>query len=96
MVNDVLVDDNDDLMITGGDMVISNGEAQNLNHLLLPPPGTYKDAELAGAGLINLTNSRLVDPIQAEGIIKQHLKDDKWINETIEVSGGDFYVDAER
>jgi hypothetical protein len=92
MAFDILLDMDNEL--PNGDIVLGDGDAQNIEALMLAPIGTFKHAPMLGIGFI--ANARLSNAIQLEGDIKKALKDDNWVNEIISIDADQYYVKANR
>ena len=66
MVNDIILDEDNDLLIIDGDLVVSDSRYQHVKHLLEAEKGFYKFSPQSGVGMTNLIN----DEFAPEDIIR--------------------------
>lgn len=66
MATDIMLDENNDLIIKDGDLVIGDSRYQHVKHLLEAEKGFYKFSPQSGVGMMNL----LHDEFQPEEILR--------------------------
>ena len=54
---DILVDENNDLMISNGDFVIGPSDVQHVDHIIMAFPGEYKEHPEIGLGAVAYVKS---------------------------------------
>lgn len=59
MVKDIMLDDNNELAIIAGDLVVSDSRYQHIRHLMEAEKGYYKFDPKSGMGLNNIINDEL-------------------------------------
>jgi len=82
MALDFLYDDNNDLLISNGDLAIGESDMQHVQDLLLAFPGHYKNSPLSGVGLpayqhgiMDKTIERTIKvALEADGAIDKEIK----------------------
>lgn len=75
MANDILLDDDNDLKIVGGDFVINESEMQDVGIILQMNPGELKSDPILGVGMIRRVKSGVTKE-DLEVDVKLHLKRD--------------------
>ena len=75
MANDILLDDNGDLLISGGDFVIGESLDQEVAAILQMNKGDLKEFPVLGPNLVQLINSN-TSAIELKQIIKTEFKRD--------------------
>ncbi len=86
----ILIDENGNMIIRGGTMVIGDVESQICEHLLVAFTGEYKQEPLLGGNAKNMI-AGTPDPFWA-GYVKQQLKTCKVDVQTIRVVNDDIEV----
>lgn len=87
----ILVDDNGDLMVSGGRLVIGDNRAQVAQHLIGAFAGEYKNAPLLGGNARNMIAGQ-PDPFWA-GSVKSQLKQCLVEAERVAVEEGEVVVE---
>jgi hypothetical protein len=95
MAKDILTDIDGDVLLNNNDLAAGDGDAQNLERLLMLNTGELKHAPLLGCNMIRLTNGR-INPQVVIRDIELNLKADAWKNVNVDIKGGDIKVDAIR
>lgn len=55
-MRDVLLDDDNDMVVVGGDMVVGDITQQMIKHVVMATPGEYKEYPMLGVGMIMQIN----------------------------------------
>lgn len=87
----ILVDENGDLMVSGGRLVIGDNRAQAAQHLIGAFAGEYKNAPLLGGNARNMIAGQ-PDPFWA-GSVKSQLKQCLVEAESVKVVEGEIEVE---
>lgn len=95
MAKDILLTEDNEVKTANGDLVVGDGDTQNLEHLLACNTGFIKDSPLTAMNLYRLTNARFM-PQDVKRDVKVQLKADKWIKEIVLFENNVLTVDAVR
>lgn len=90
--NDILLDDNADLLIEKGDLVVADSLNQQVGFLLLFNKGEVKQHPLTGVGLAGMINDESMNEVTRE--VRKQLKDDGIKLEKIKMENGKLYLKA--
>lgn len=63
---DILLDENNEILITNGDLVISDASQQHVELLLLSNKGDFKQFPLTGIGLMRYLNAPLNNELKTQ------------------------------
>lgn len=55
-MTDLLLDENNDLILVGGDFAIGHSDEQHQKHILIANKGEYKEHPEVGVGIIDMLN----------------------------------------
>lgn len=92
---DMLLDNDNDLRVENGDLVIGESEAQHIDHLLVANKGEYKQHPLTGAGLPTMLKSgNRKGGIHRE--VKLQMEADGYGVKTLKVDWPEINIDAVR
>lgn len=73
MANDLLLDDDDDLLLEGGDLVLGESGGQEVDLILRTNQGDWRAAPLTGFGVARRTRNE-VSPREFEGELAAQLR----------------------
>lgn len=92
---DIIYDTDGDILINSTGLVFSDGDAQNLERLLMLSQGDLKLSPLTGCNITRLINGR-IDSQEVIRDIKVQLEADNWKNEKVVITKQNIQVDAVR
>jgi hypothetical protein len=92
---DIITDNDSDLNISNGDLLISESDSQHIDHILTANKGHFKQNPLIGAGIIEFINNSASEQ-EIRQRIKLQLESDGFSVRQIKISSGNIEIDAER
>lgn len=96
MAQDIILDENFDAVIFGGDWKVENSDQQHVEHLLLVDKGQLRQYPTAGVGIRRYINAS-IDPVALKQIIRVELENDgNRVNNIIVSRDFKISIDAER
>lgn len=91
---DFLVDDNHDLRIENGDLVLGDASLQHQNHIILAEKGEYKESPEIGVGILTELNNE--NPRELLTKIRRNFEYDGMSVNTLKIAtNGNIVIDAE-
>lgn len=97
-VDDIIIDkDTCDIVISGGDLLVSKSDQQHVEHILRADRGHFRQYPLLGIG-IEKSLKGPVNPQELKQAIKLQLKSDNYSVREVQVSreAKDISIDAQR
>lgn len=92
-MNDVLLDQDNDLRIENGDLVIGDGTLQHQNHIILAEKGEYKESPEIGVGIRTELNNE--NPRELLTKVRRNFEYDGMEVNTLTISkNGNIVIDA--
>ena len=92
-MNDLLLDDVDDLQISGGDFVVGDATVQHQRHIIVAQKGEYKEHPEIGVGIANALQDE--NPRQILTQIRRNFEYDGMRVNTLQINdNGTITVDA--
>ncbi|MBA3901184.1 MAG: hypothetical protein H0X62_13425 [Bacteroidetes bacterium] len=92
-MRDILLDENNELLIKNGDLVMGDATKQHQKHLLMASKGEYKQSPTTGVGLMSFLDDENPDDLLRE-IRKEFARDGMTVND-IKIKGdGSISIDA--
>jgi len=98
-MNDVLLDNQMDLTIDGGDFVVGDSEEQNQQLILIASQGSFRESPLTGVNIASYIktgfNSTQIDALRQK--IRLQLQYDGYQRSVVNINGfDDIQINAER
>lgn len=87
---DILVDDDNDLLIEGGDVATGDANYQHVKHILQAAPGHYKQWPLLGANVSAFINGSSPELLNA---VRMHLYSDGYNVKKLSIANGQINVE---
>lgn len=72
---DILLDDEDNILIANGDLVIGKSYWQEVKNIVRLIPGQLKETPMLGPNLVRMINSN-VSELELKTVLKRHLEAD--------------------
>jgi hypothetical protein len=94
MPTDILLDENDDLRIENGDLVVGESTMQHQRHLFLGDKGHFRNSPISGIGISNYQNDDELGELYGE-IQKQFELDGQEVGEIEILRNGKIKVEGE-
>jgi len=91
-MNDIILDNENDLMISGGDFVVTDSLKQNQKMLLITSKGEWKQHPLTGVGAYDFLKSENYGALHNE--IKSQFKADGITVNKITIKNNSITIDA--
>jgi hypothetical protein len=92
---DIITDNDSDLNISNGDLLISESDSQHIDHILTANKGHFKQSPLIGAGIIEFINNSASEQ-EIRQRIKLQLESDGFSVRQVKINSGNIEIDAER
>lgn len=93
-MDDFLLDENNDLLLKDGDLVIGNATLQHQNHIILAEKGEFKNAPEIGAAVRSHLNNE--NPRELLREIRRNFEyDGMKVNSLKVATNGNLLIDAE-
>lgn len=95
MAKDILLDENGDLKIENGDLVIGDSSQQEIEQLVTGFKGEFKEFPIMGVGISKFLKTRgaLTAAVKE---IKIQLKSDGFNVNTVKIQDQNIFIDAKR
>ena len=88
--NDILMDDTDDLLTEGGDLVCGVSDYQHVKHIIQAAPGHFKQWPLLGGNVMQFINGSSAELISN---LKKQLIADGYSTKKLSIVNGIMEVD---
>ena len=85
---DILTDENDDLLIIDGQLVIGESDEQHVRHIVLSTQGDFKEHPLMGFGLSRYLKTPVLETEKFKRELAVQLKADGYTNPDIDLTEG--------
>lgn len=89
MRQDLSLNENDDLIIANGDLVVKTSDEQHVNHLLKANKGYYKEFPTTGCGLIAFIKKQNADKL-IEHEISTQLNADGYLTNNLSIDNNEL------
>ena len=94
LVKDILTDDDGDLIIKNGDIVIGESDYQHIQDIIIAAPGDYKQYPLIGANIRMQQNGSIDGDFRK--LLRLQLESDGYSVSQIQEINGILNIEAER
>lgn len=91
---DITLDENNDIILSGGDIAILQSDDQNIEAIMKAEKGQFYQFPLLGYGVVSRINGPFADNIERKAIREELSRDNYNVVQLIINEGPEIFVDA--